>query len=239
IVVAIVVLLQAGLAYIAAKQLLAIGLDATPETYALLIEAVPPVERIGFDATLMGILPMIVLGAVFGASEFKTNTLRTTLLSVQRKGLVFASKLTVLLVGAWAISFVSIVVSIHVTHIALGEAGLPLFVLTPWAWKGMLFTSIAWTGLTTLAFAMGLLFRTAVVPLLFLIPQVYNGSSFLAERFPIARLLPVAAGNALVPTSAQSLPGSPWDHVLVLTAWIVVLGVMAYLRFRLSEGRSV
>ena len=69
IVVLLVTILQSGLAYISAKQILAVGLDATPETCRDLIGALPPLEYMGFDVVGFVTIPLIVLGSVYGAVE--------------------------------------------------------------------------------------------------------------------------------------------------------------------------
>ena len=91
-VVAILVTAAQGfLAFVSAKQNLAVGLDATPETCPDLIEAMPPLAFMGFDVILFSTIPLIVLGAVIGAAEYKQHCLRTTLLSLGKKTNVFFS----------------------------------------------------------------------------------------------------------------------------------------------------
>lgn len=136
IVVGLAVFLQAVLAYIGAKQILAIGLNATPETNQALLETLPPLEYLGFESILIGIMPMVVLGAIYGAGEYQSHSMRTTLLSINKKSYVFSAKTIVLGVASAIIAALAIASTILVTHFALGQAGLNPFVFQkihcPW-----------------------------------------------------------------------------------------------------------
>lgn len=235
IVIALVVLLQSGLAYLAGKQTLAVGLDASPETNPNLLEAIPPVEYIGFEVLFFGLLPMIVLGAVYGSHEYQKQGMRTALLCVNRKSLFFTVKLFLAVTVSFVIAFAAIFSTVSVTHLSLGDAGVRPFVLTPLVWRFMALAALSWTGLTVLAFVMAFLFRTAIIPLLFLIPQVYNLGQFLAERFPPARLLPVYAGQGLIATNVEIMNRSPLGPLLILTVWILIFGGLACVRLIKSD----
>lgn len=235
-IVALAVLLQSAFAVLAAKQMASMGLDATPETHAALLDAIPAREYLGFDAILFGLMPMVVFGALHGAAEFKNGGLRTSLLSVHRKGILFTAKYMAITVVSFAVSLIAVVSSIVATHLSLGEAGFGWFAYPVRVWQYMFLSAAAWTFLTVLASVIGFLFRTPIVPLLFLIPQVYNVGNFLAERFPIARLLPVAAGNGLIASSEKALSTDPIRNVTILLVWIVVCGAAGYLRFSKSDG---
>lgn len=234
IVLSLVVILQTALAYIAAKQLLDIGLDATPETNPVLIRAIPPLEYIGFNSALFGLLPMIVLGAIYGASEYHAHSMRSSLLAVNKKSSLFAAKLFMIVLLSFVISMISIVLTISATHVAL-DKGIEPLILTPLIWKFIGLGCISWTGLTTLSFALGFLFRTSMVPLLFLIPQVYNVGAFLAERYSLAKLLPVNLGNSLLATSEKMLTENLLHNGLFLGIWIFGVLAIAYIRFIKSD----
>lgn len=235
VVVALTIFLQGALAYIASKQILAIGLNATPETNKNLYEAIPAIEFLGFDVIIFGLLPMIVLGAVYGASEYKSHSIRTTLLSNNKRSSVFLTKLFFIIIASWLISLVSIAMTISITHFSLGNVGLKPLILTPLVWKYILFGTVSWTGLTVLAFVISFLFKTAVVPLLFLIPQIYNVGNFLAQRFSVAKLLPVSVGNSLIASSDKALTDNPIGSIFILFAWILFFGLIAFIRFYKSD----
>lgn len=233
-IILIVLFLQGLLTYFEVRQLLSIGLDATPQTHPQLIEAVPPVEYIGFNSVLFGLMAIVILGAIHGASEYKQHCLRTSLLAINKKTRFFLVKSLIFLLNSWVISFIAITSTIYVAHLTLGNSGLGIF-LSPTVWKFILFGTVAWTGLTMLAFMMAFLFRTPIIPLLFLVPQIYNLGNFLAQRFEIAKLLPVFSGNGLIATSEKALSAHPNQNILLLLAWMAMFGFLAYLRFWKSD----
>ena len=164
--------LQALMAYMSSKQFLAVGLDATPLTNPELLEAVPPIQYIGFDSILLGMFVLIIMGGLIGTTEFKRKSIRTTFLSADSRVNVILAKIgTVTVIGA-LISFLAAYLSINLAHLALGEQGLHLFVLDGEVWRFLFFATVSQTLLIMLAFGLALLFHTAVVPFLFLLPQV-------------------------------------------------------------------
>lgn len=235
IVIMLIIFIQGFLAYVASKQILFVGLNATPETNKNLIEAIPSIELLGFEIILFGLLPMIVLGAIHGANEFKYHSMRTTLLSNNKRSLVFLTKLIFITISSWLLSLVSIAITISITHFSLGNVGLKPLVLTPLVWKYILFATLTWTGLTVLAFLISFLFKTAIISLLFLIPQVYNLGNLLAKHFSIAKLLPVFVGNSLIASSDKVLTDNPLKSVLILSLWILFFGLFAFLTFYKSD----
>lgn len=235
IVMALVLFLQTGMAYISIRQILMTGLNATPETNSCLLEAIPPIEYLGFDVIPFGLMPMIVLGALYGANEYKKHSMRTTLLTNGKKGVVLSSKIVVISIFSFVISLVSIFAANAITHVVLGNEGLNPLMLSPVVWKQIMFSTFSWTALTVLAFVIGFVFRTAIVPLLFLIPQAYNLGNLLAEKFAFAKYLPVALGNGLIATSPKALTKTPGENVVFLLLWVVVIGTAAYLRFYRSD----
>lgn len=239
IILIIVFVLQTGLSYIAAKQILLVGLHATPETNHNLLEAVPPIEYLGFDIILFGILPMIVLGAVYGSLEFKSRSMRTSLLSVNKKAMLFISKFIMIAISSLLISLISILLTIVVTHVSLGDKGLDVFHLPIIVWSFILKGAFAWTALTVLSFVMSFLCRNEIIPLLFLIPQVYNFGALLAEHFYLAKFLPVALGNGLIASSEQTLTSTPFLNITILILWIILFGSLAYIRFLKSDLSGV
>lgn len=235
IVLPIVLILQTGLACISAKQILLVGLYATPETNHNLLEAVPSIDYLGFDVTLLGILPMIVLGAVYGALDYKSHGMRNSLLSINKRAKLFACKLITITLTSSLISILSVLLTIIATHLTLGDKGLDVFNLPMIVWSFIFRGAFAWTALTVLSFVMSFLCRSAIIPLLFLIPQVYNLGNLLAEHFYLARFLPFALGNGLIASSEHALTTSPFLNILLLYLWIFFFGCLGYVRFVKSD----
>lgn len=235
IVVLLVTILQSGLAYISAKQILAVGLDATPETCRDLIGALPPLEYMGFDVVGFVTIPLIVLGSVYGAGEYKRHSMRTTLLSTCQKATVFVSKLILITTFSFLLSFLSIFITITVTHATFGVQGLKLFIFNPLVWKFIMIGTIGLMMLTVLSFVTGFLFRTSIVPMLFLIPQIYNLGKVLAEHFYICRFLPVPLVNSLIASSESAFSSHPATSIAFISIWIVIISMIAFIRFFISD----
>lgn len=220
IILGLVIVLQPLLGLLEANQLLSIGLDATPATHPYLIEAIPPLDYFGFDAALFGILPIVIWGGINGASEYKNHNLRTTMLYSNKRMELFSSKLLTILVSTTLVSFISIFITVAITHVGLGDLGLNPLTLSPIAWEFIGYTTINWTLLTVLSFSIGLLCKNMIVPLVFLVAQIYNLGSYLAERWSWGEYLPVVAGNLIVANTVKSYPHNPMKGILILGIWM-------------------
>lgn len=235
IVLLILFIVQPFFAYLGIKAVLEIGLQATPENTAILAEAIPPIEYLGFDTVMLGMMPMIILGAVYGGSEFKNHQLRTTLLTnCNKKSLYFFRLMTLTLLSA-ILSFLSIIVTIEVAHFTLGNLGLGVL-LSFKVWYFIFLATLAWVSLTILSYFIAFLFRTAIASLLFLIPQIYNVGEFLSTHFEWGKVLPVALGNSFIASSETRFSPHPFWTATLLFLWVFILGIIAYCQF---EKRDV
>ena len=234
IVLLILFIVQPFFAYLGIKAVLEIGLQATPENTAILAEAIPPIEYLGFDTVMLGMMPMIILGAVYGGSEFKNHQLRTTLLANSNKKSLYFFKLMTLTLLSAILSFLSIIVTIEVAHFTLGNLGLGVL-LSFKVWYFILLATLAWVSLTILSYFIAFLFRTAIVPLLFLIPQVYNVGDFLSSHFECGKILPVAFGNHLIASSDTRFSTHPFWTLSLLCIWVFIFGVIAYFQFEKTD----
>lgn len=235
IVLGLVVVLQPLLGLLETTQIVSIGLDATPETHPDLLEAIPPLDYFGFEATLFGLLPIVIWGGISGASEYKNHNLRTTMLCSNKRIKLFTAKLLTILVSTALVSVVSIFITVAITHVGLGDLGLNALTLSPIVWQFIGYTTITWTLLTVLSFTIGMLCRNMIVPLVFLVPQIYNLGSYLAERWSWGEYLPVAAGNFIVATPVKSFPHDPLKGIIILTLWIVLTLLIALYLFVRSD----
>lgn len=217
------------------RQILAIGLDATPETCRDLIGELPPLEYMGFDVVGFVTIPLIVLGSIYGAGEYKRHSMRTTLLSTCQKATIFVSKLLLITMFSFCLSFLSIFITITVTHATFGEQGLAILAFNPLVWKFILIGMIGLMLLTVLSFVIGFLFRTSIVPMLFLIPQVYNLGNVLEEHFYVCRILPVPLVNRLIASSESTFSSHPATNIVLLSIWILLISMIAFIRFFVSD----
>lgn len=238
IVLPIIFILQPLLSYISSKQILTVGLNATPETNSSLAEPIPPVEYIGFDAILLGLFAMIILGAILGSMEYKNNSLRTSLLLCSNKAVFFVIKFIVTSVFIFVVSFVSIYLSIASAQFGLGREGLNPLILSNNVWYFILLGSLSWSLLTVLSYSIAFYFKSSLGSLLFLLPQVYNLGSFLADRIQLAKYLPVSLGQDLIATSPLKIT-TPGRSVLFLSIWVLVISSFAYYKFLKEDVGNV
>lgn len=215
----LVFLIQPLLAFISAKQLIQIGLDATPETHPQLAQALPPVDYLGFEVTGFGIMAMVALGAVLGAEEYKNHQLRTSFLCNNKRKLFFFSKGLVMLFTLAVVSFISIFLTVMFTHIALADLGLSPFKLSKTAWIFIGYVIVVWLLLTLLAFYLGMIFRNSILPLIFLAPQFYIVGIYLMKHYSWGIYLPVAAGQLLTASPTDTLVHDPVKGSMILILW--------------------
>lgn len=231
IICALVVVVQPFMAFIAAKSYVQIGLDATPETHPELAVALPPLDYYGFEIVSFGVLTMVVFGGMLGASEYKHHQLRTTLLCESSRIRVFCAKILALCICSAFISLLANYATISIEHFAFGELGLHPLYLSTIAWQFIGFTVLDSILLTLLSFGIGMLFRNAIVPLAFLVPQLYNFGDYLAQKWEWGEYLPVAAGNLLF-----AIPTDPYEHDplrggIVLLVWVALALITSFYAF--------
>ena len=238
IVLPIVFIFQPLLSYISSKQILAVGLNATPETNSSLVEPIPPIEYIGFEAILLGLFAMIILGAILGSMEYKNSSLRTCLLLCSNKAVFFVIKFFVTSVFIFVVSFVSIYLSIASAQFGLEREGLSPLILSNNVWYFILLGSLSWSLLAVLSYSIAFYFKSSLGSLLFLLPQVYNLGSFLADRIQLAKYLPVSLGQDLIATSPLKIT-TPGRSVLFLSTWVLVISSFAYYKFLKEDVGNV
>lgn len=223
-VLGLVVIVQPLLAMMSSSELVKIGLDASPATHPDLVQAIPPLEYLGFDDIVpFGLLPMVVLGGLIGASEYRNHNLRVTLLCCSNRISVFLAKLIAILTSITIISFLSIYLTIMVTHAKLGALGLNPFTLSPITWAFIAYSILTWMLLTLLAFSIGMLSRNAIVPFIFLIPQIYGLAHYVASKWSLGEYLPVTAGELLMASPTNTLSHDPIKGGFILGAWTILL----------------
>lgn len=235
VICALVIVIQPLLALMAAKGYLQIGLDATTETHPGLVQSLPPLDYFGFDIVPFGLLPMVVFGGIIGASEYKHHQLRTTLLGQSSRIKVFFAKIIALLICSTFISCLAIFATVSIMHVGLGELGLHPVSLSTIAWQFIGFSVLAWVLLTILSFGIGIIVRNAIVPLAFLVPQIYNLGNYLAERWEWGEYLPVAAGNLLFVTPTAPFEHDPLKGSIVLLVWVMLTLITSYYAFIHSD----
>ncbi|WP_125100346.1 ABC transporter permease [Leucobacter chromiireducens] len=199
-----------------------------PADSELLFSSVPiPPEYQGFEMAGFGYVLIVALAALWSGSEYGSGKqIRTTLVATPKRLRVFIVKAVLLAVLVALIAFVTMTGTIMITH-AAAETGIDPWTLTPAIWANLGGVTLAWTLTALIAFAVGTLARTAILPLILIVPLVIGVGDFLAGFWAGARFLPTTAGAALYNDPASGTFLDPAMGALVHAGWAIVLLVSA------------
>lgn len=190
-----------------------------------------PLEYQGFDMAGFGYVLVVALAALWAGSEYGGGKqIRTTLLATPQRLRVFLMKTLLLAITVAVIAFLTMWGALVIAHTA-GETGVDPWALNPAIWVNLGGVTTAWTLTALIAFAVGVLARTAILPLIVVVPLVIGISDFLAGFWAGAKYLPVAAGAALYSDPANGIHLDPLTGGLIQAAWAVVLLTVAAAAF--------
>lgn len=220
---------QPLLSYVSGVQAAQIGVDATMESEPSLYAPLPPLEYFGFDVLLVGQLVVVVLAALAGGGEFGNGELRTTMLAVNDRTTVVAAKLLAFTLTATALVGVTSWLTIAVQHLALGSQGFDPVTLDPLVWS-LLARQVASTVLLGgFTYALSLLLRGRVLPLVIMLPQLVGPAKLIEELWRPATYLPVLAGNQMTASPTGSPGLTPAAAGLVVALWAAALWAVAWI----------
>jgi len=182
----------------------------------------------GFEMAGFGGVLVVALGALWAGSEYGAGgQIRTTLLASPNRLSVFGVKAALLTVAVAAIAFLTMWGTSVITHLS-GDTGVDPWSLSPAIWAHLGGVSLAWAASALLAFALGVLARSAVLPLILLTPLVIGVGDFLGTFWEGAKYLPVVAGTALYSDPASGLQLPAMAGGLIQVGWaLLLLGVAA------------
>ncbi|WP_158253834.1 hypothetical protein [Cryobacterium sp. N22] len=232
--------LTGSLTYLAGlSEVAATGGDlagATSATNPQLYSAQPlPVEYQGFDMMNIGLILMIALGALYAGSEYRNGLLRSSLIADPHRLRLFATRAAVLAVVVAVTAIVAMGGGTVLRHLALGDQGLAPLAFPPLVWRNIGGVALTWTVLALLAFAIGVLARNAILPLVVIVPLSVGLGDFLITLWAPARFVPPAAGASLY-TPADGTHLAAAAGAIVLVAWAGVAVVLAGIVFRRRDA---
>lgn len=189
-----------------------------------------PVEYQGFEMAGFGYVLIVVAAALWAGSEFGAGRqLRTTFLAMPRRGLVFAVKAMFVAAATGFVGFVTMAGTIMITH-TVAATGVPL-TLTAAIWAHVAGVAFAWMCVALITFSIGCLTRSAIWPLVVVVPFVIGLGDFFATLWRGAAYLPIAAGAATYSDPGAGIHLSPLEGALVLVTWTIVVSVLSGLIF--------
>jgi ABC-type transport system involved in multi-copper enzyme maturation permease subunit len=203
-----------------------------PANSELLFSSVPiPPEYQGFEMAGLGYVLVVILAAIWAGSEYGDGKqIRTTLLATPKRLRVFFAKAALLALLVAVIGFATMTGTIVITHTA-AESGINPLALTPAIWANIGGVTLAWTLTALIAFAVGTLARSTIVPLILIVPLIIGVGDFLAGFWDGARYLPTTAGAAMYSDASTAFLLTPAVGGLVQAAWTVVLLIVAAIVF--------
>lgn len=190
-----------------------------------------PVEYQGFEMAGFGYVLVVALAALWAGSEYGAGgQIRTTLLATPQRLRVLLTKIVLLAVTVGVVAFMTMWGTLIITH-AAGDTGVDPWTLRPAIWAHLGGLTLAWVLTALIAFAVGVLARTAILPLVLIIPLVLGVGDFLAGIWGGAKYLPTAAGAALYsdPTAGGLLFSALGG--VVQASWALVLLTVAGIAF--------
>jgi ABC-2 type transport system permease protein len=197
-------------------------------------------EKLSWDPTgvsLAGVylaqLAIAVLGVLCMSSEYSSGMIRTSLISVPRRGRILAAKSLVFAVVSFAVGEVTsftaffvgqALISGHAPHAALGDPGVARAV----AGAGLYLAALA-----VLSVATGTLLRrpaaaiTCLIAVLFVLPAI---SQALPDswRNPVTEFWPTQAGGQLTSVHVAAHTLQPWAGFGVMCLFVAVVYAAAW-----------
>jgi len=188
-----------------------------------------------FDAAMLAQLAVIVLGVLVISGEYSTGMIRSTLVAVPKRLPALWAKCVVLAAAIFAVSTVSVAISLGVMQLILGGKGLAPDFGESETVRILVGTPLYLTAIALFAFAVGALLRhsagalTAVLGLLLVIESLFQIPWKPLQM--ISPFLPGTAGSKLLmpqkllDSLAQDAVGpvlGPWAGFAVLLVWVAV-----------------
>lgn len=203
-----------------------------PADSELLFSSEPiPREYQGLEMAGFGYVLIVVFAALWAGSEYGSGTqIRTTLLATPKRLRVFVVKVGLLAAFAAAIAFLTMTGTLMITH-AIEDTGIDPWTLSPAVWTNIGGVTSAWTMTALIAFAVGALARTMILPLILIVPLVIGIGDFIVGFWSGAKFLPMTAGAAMYSDPASGGYLDPAVGGLVQAVWTVSLLIAAAFAF--------
>jgi len=212
----------------------------------------PPVDRTPLDATqislagllILGQLVIVVPGALVLTAEYATGMIRTSLIAMPRRIVLYLAKAVGLAAVALAVSLATALTAFYLGQELLASTHQNATLAGPGVLRAVIGSALYITLCGLFAFAAIAIIRntaatiTAIIGLLFVLPVLVN---LLPWRDDRVRWLPSSAGRAISATVWNSGPQnahlfSPWGQFAVFAACTAVLLMVGGILFRKRDA---
>jgi ABC-type transport system involved in multi-copper enzyme maturation permease subunit len=229
----------------AALQFSSTDTEGVPPDAAAQLEAAAQAPNIAASlyttGQFMGVLLVMLLGAIMVTNEYFHQTATTTFLTSPRRTPVILAKLGAAVILGLVFWAVTTVLNLVVAPLLLRALDTPALLGEPAIWRAVALNGLAYAIWAVLGVGAGVLIRSQIAATITL-TMVYLGGfvaaiilyETLSSRFgawfdTIQVLVPTNASSLII--SGTELPGSParWVGAVVLIGYAVVTGVVGTL----------
>jgi len=212
----------------------------------------PPAPPDIYDATqvslagmlILGQLVIVVLGALVLTSEYSTGMIRTSLIAMPRRIVIYVAKAVAFAAVALAVSLATAFIAFFLGQSLLASTHQSATLAGHDVLRALVGSALYITLCGLFAFAAAAIIRntagtiTAMIGLLFVLPVLVN---LLPWHNDLVRWLPSSAARAISATVWNSGPQnshlfSPWDQFAVFAVYTAVLLVVGGILFRKRDA---
>ena len=212
----------------------------------------PPADRTPLDATqlsiaallILGQLVIVVLGALVLTAEYSTGMIRTSLIAMPRRIVLYVAKAVVFAAVALVVSLVTAFIAFFLGQSLLASTHQSATLAGHDVLRALIGSALYITLCGLFAFAAAAIIRntaatiTAIIGLLFVIPVLVN---LLPWHNDLVRWLPSSAARAISVTVWNSGPQnshlfSPWGQFAVFAVYTAVLLAVGGILFRKRDA---
>jgi hypothetical protein len=207
----------------------------------------PPAQRTPLDATqvsmvgllVLGPLVIVVLGALVLSAEYSTGMIRTSLIAMPRRIVIYVAKAVAFGAVALVVSLATALTAFFLGQSLLASTHQSATLAGPGVLRAVIGSALYLTLCGLFAFAAGAILRntaatiTTMIGLLFIIPVLVN---LLPWGNDLVRWLPSSAARAISATIWKAGPQnshlfSPWGEFAVFAVYTAVLLVVGGILF--------
>jgi ABC-2 type transport system permease protein len=190
---------------------------------------------------VLGQLVIVVLGTLMLTSEYSTGMIRTSLIAMPRRIVLYVAKVVAVAAVALVVSLATAFIAFYLGQALLASSHHSATLAGPGVLRAVIGSALYLTLCGLFAFAAAAIIRNtagtiaAMIGLLFVLPVLVNQ---LPWRDDLVRWLPSSAARAISATVGRQDPHlfSPWGEFAVFAVCTAVLLVVGGILFRKRDA---
>jgi len=190
---------------------------------------------------ILGQLVIVVLGALVLSAEYSTGMIRTSLIAMPRRIVLYVAKAVAVAAVALAVSLVTAFTAFFLGQALLASSHHSATLAGPGVLRAVIGSALYLTLCGLFAFAAAAIIRntagtiTAMIGLLFVLPVLVNVLPH-GWQDALVRWLPSSAARAISATAGNPHLFSPWGQFAVFAVCTAILLVVGGILFRKREA---